>query len=171
MSQRRAAMALISLGVLVLMGSVAYLLGNVLLGSAQANSPTLPQTLADLPLTKATYGPEAVVEINRLHGKDFPLTAGALGHYGNDTATLWVSKFPSGAVAQQIVRAMRDKIAEGRSPFEPVGNRQVGGRTVYELDGLGQKHFYFQADDLVIWLAVDQALARRALSQTLEVYP
>ncbi len=166
MSQRRTAIALIGLGVLILIGSVVYLLV-----SAQANTLALPQTLADLPLTNATYGPEAVTEINRLHGKEFPLTAGALGDYGADIATLWVSKFTSRAVAQQIVSAMRDKIAEGRSPFEPLGTRQVEARTIYELDGLGQKHFYFQSNDLVIWLAVDPAIASRALSQMLEVYP
>lgn len=165
MSQRRTAIVIISLGVLVQLGSLAYLLT-----STRTDTLTLPQTLADLPLANATYGPEAVTEINRLHGKDFPLTAGALGHYGNDRATLWVSQFVSRAVAEQIVDAMRDKIAEGRSPFEPVGSRQAGSRLIYELSGLGQQHFYFQANDLVIWLAVDQSLADQALSQTLEVY-
>ncbi|HEY4723022.1 MAG TPA: hypothetical protein VII92_14310, partial [Anaerolineae bacterium] len=95
------------------------------------------------------------------------------GAYTNDQAkaTLWVSKFASRAVAQQIVDAMRSKIAEGRSPFESTGTQQVGSRLIYELDGLGQKHFYFQSNDLVIWLAVDPAMASRALTQTLEVYP
>ena len=166
MSQRRTALVIISLGVLVQLGSFAYLLAGV-----QTNTLTLPQRLADLPLSNATYGPEAVTEINRLHGKEFPLTAGALGHYGNDRATLWVSQFASRAAAGQIVEAMRDKIAAGRSPFEPIGMRQMGSRVIYELRGLNQQHFYFQANDRVIWLAVDQPLADQALSQTLEVYP
>lgn len=167
MSQRRTAIVIISLGVLVQLGSLAYLLA-----SDQADTLTLPQTLAELPLTNATYGPEAVTEINRLHGKEFPLTAGAMGTYtdGQAHATLWVSQFASRAVAQQIVDAMRDKIAEGRSPFESIGTQPVGARLIYELDGLGQKHFYFQSNDLVIWLAVDPASAGRALPQTLEVY-
>lgn len=165
MSQRRTAMVLIGIGALVLMGSLAYLLAGT-----RVSTLTLPPTLAELPLTNATYGPEAVTEINRLHGKEFPLAAGAMGAYADGKATLWVSKFASRAVAQQIVDAMRDKIAEGRSPFEPVGTQRVRARTIYGLDGLGQKHFYFQSNDLVIWLAVDPAIAGRALSQTLEVY-
>ena len=165
MSRRRRAILLISLGMLVLIGSVAYLLV-----SAQADTLPLPQALADLPLTKATYGHEAVTEINRLHGKAFPLAAGATGDYADGKATLWVSKFASPAVAQQIVDAMRNKIAEGRSPFESTGTQQVGSRLIYELDGLGQKHFYYQSNDLVIWLAADPAIAGRALPQTLEVY-
>ena len=66
---------------------------------------------------------------------------------------------------------MRDKIIEGNAPFIPLGERQVGGRTVYELEGLGQKHFYFQSCDLVIWLAADANLAEGALTQSLEFYP
>lgn len=168
MSHRRTAILLIGLGALMLIGSVAYLLVN-----AQANTLTLPQMLAALPLSNATYGPEAVTEINRLHGKEFPLTAGAMGTYtdGQAHATLWVSQFASRAGAKQIVDAMRDKIAEGRSPFEPIGTQPVGARLIYELDGLGQRHFYFQANDLVIWLAIDPAIAHRALSQMLEAYP
>ena len=168
MSRRRTAMVLIGIGMLVLMGSIAYLLAG-----AQTNTLPLPQTLAELALTNATYGPEAVTEINRLHGKTFPLTAGAMGAYsdGQANATLWVSKFASRAVAQQIIDAMRSKIAEGRSPFEPTSTQQVGAYLIYELDGLGQKHFYFQSNDLVIWLAVDPAIASRALAQSLEVYP
>jgi hypothetical protein len=166
MPQRRHAIALIGLGVFVLLGSLTYLLA-----SAQTTPLALPQTLADLPLNTATYGPEAVTAINRLHGKEFPLAAGATGTYGNAGATLWVSQFASRAVAEQIVDAMRDKIAEGRSPFEPIGARQVEARSVYELAGLGQKHFYFQAQDRVIWLAVEPAKADQALAQLLEVYP
>ena len=94
---------------------------------------------------------------------DKGLTAGALGHYGNDRATLWVSQFASRAAAGQIVEAMRDKIAAGRSPFEPIGMRQMGSRVIYELRGLNQQHFYFQANDRVIWLAVDQPLADQAI--------
>lgn len=168
MSQRLTAIVIISVGVLVQLGSLAYLLS-----STRTATLTLSQTLAGLPLTDATYGPEAVAEINRLHGKEFPISAGALGTYGNATAqaTVWVSQFASRAVAGQIVEAMRDKIAAGRSPFEPIGTRPMGSRVIYELRGLGQQHFYFQANDRVIWLAVDQPLADQALSQALEVYP
>jgi hypothetical protein len=168
MPKRSIAFLLICLGALVFIGSAAYLLS-----SAQINTLNLPQTLADLPLVNANYGPEAVAEINRLHGKQFEQTTGAMGTYRNalGNATLWVSQFPGRAIAQQIVDAMRAKIAEGNSPFTPSGAQPQGNRTLYSLDGMGQKHFFFQSNDLVIWLAVDPAIANQALRQTLEVYP
>jgi hypothetical protein len=67
--------------------------------------------------------------------------------------------------------AMKDKIAEGNSPFTPAGERPDGGRVIYELEGMGQKHFYFQSGDLLIWLAADQEIAEQAISQVLEFYP
>jgi hypothetical protein len=36
---------------------------------------------------------------------------------------------------------------------------------------MGQKHFYFQSGDLLIWLAADQEIAEQAISQVLEFYP
>jgi hypothetical protein len=168
MSKRSIAFFLISLGALVFIGSAAYLLS-----SAQTATLNLPQTLADLPLVNADYGPEAVADINRLHGKQFEQTTGAMGTYRNAlaNATLWVSQFPSRATAQQIVDAMRAKIAAGNSPFTPTGAQLQGNRTLYSLDGMGQQHFFFQSNDFVIWLSADPVVASQALRQTLEVYP
>jgi hypothetical protein len=168
MSKRSIAFFLICLGALVFIGSVAYLLS-----SAQTSTLNLPQTLIDLPLVNATYGPEAVAEINRLHGKQFEQTTGAMGTYRNGVAnaTLWVSQFPGRVIAQQIVEAMRAKIAEGNSPFTPTGAQLQGNRTVYSLDGMGQQHFFFQSNDLVIWLSADPGVASQALRKMLEVYP
>ena len=64
-----------------------------------------------------------------------------------------------------------DRIAEGRSPFTSDGVRTIDKRPVYELTGLGQKHFYFQAGTQVIWLAADPALAEQALQQALQFFP
>src|SRR3990172_85166 len=57
------------------------------------------------------------------------------------------------------------------SPFSPVGERQDGTRIVYELDGMGQKHFYFQSGKMIVWLAVNPERAEEALTQVLKFYP
>lgn len=41
----------------------------------------------------------------------------------------------------------------------------------YTLEGMEQKHFYFQLQNLAIWLAADPDVADNALQQTLEAYP
>lgn len=131
----------------------------------------LPEQLAGLPLSSQMTGPQAVADFSNLHGKQFPLTSGAVGIYGDHQATLWVAGAPLNLMAARMVTAMRDKIAEGNSPFTPRGEYQDNQRTIYILEGMGQKHFYFQSQNLVIWLAADADIADAALQQLKEIYP
>jgi hypothetical protein len=167
---RLAAALLIFVGALLLAGSFGYWRFREAIANPGAAS--LPKSLAGLPLSTVAYGPEAVAEITRLHGKEFPITSGAMGMYGSESqATLWVAGFPASPMAAQIVAAMQEKIAQGNSPFTPTGQQQDEGRTVYQLDGMGQKHVYFQSGSLVIWLAANPPIAEKAIQQILEVFP
>ncbi|MBE3068022.1 MAG: hypothetical protein IMZ73_11465 [Chloroflexi bacterium] len=116
-------------------------------------------------------GPQAVADFSNLHGEQFSLTSGAVGFYGNNRATIWVAGAPLNLMAARLVTAMRDKIAEGNSPFTTSGEYQDNKRTIYALEGMGQKHFYFQSHNLVIWLAADADIADAALQQLKEIYP
>ena len=162
--------ALIAVGVLVLLAAIGY--GAYAEALANPGAAAVPDAVAGARLAQKTVGPEAVAEVTRLHGKEFPLTSGAMATYGNGTVTLWVTGVPASPMAAEMVRAMTDKIAEGRSPFTPTKNtREINGRAVYELSGMGQRHFYFQSGSLVIWLAADEAIAEKALMETLTFYP
>jgi hypothetical protein len=95
-----------------------------------------------------------------------------VGHYGSQgQATLWVSGVPLSMIASRVLQAMRDRIADGNSPFVQVDERVDGKRSIYVLDGMGQRHFYYQSNNWIIWLAADPDLAEQALNQLLEVYP
>jgi hypothetical protein len=134
----------------------------------------LPERIADLPLTQSLQAEEAVAEVSRLHWDDIPLSSGAVGMYGTDhSITLWVAGASYQTMADRMMVAMREKIARpsGNTPFSPVGEHQVGSRTLYELDGMSQKHFYFQSGKLIVWLAADPERAEEATAQTLEFYP
>jgi hypothetical protein len=165
-------LALIGLGLLLIMVTAGFWSFNQKLGNP-APAP-LPEVVAGLSLTEAVQGDQAIAEFSRLHGSDFPLTSGAVGMYGgNHSATLWVAGAPFKLMTGRMLAAMRDKIAstKGRSPFSPVGERQEGSRTIYELDGMGQKHFYFQSGKLIVWLAVNPERAEDVLNQVLMFYP
>ena len=132
---------------------------------------SIPNSLTGLPLTDRMTGKQAAFDFSQLHGKRFPLTSGAVGVYGDHQATLWVAGAPLKGMAVEMVNAMRDKIAEGRSPFISVGEISDDRRTIYSLEGMGQKHFYFRSGNLVIWLAVDAGFDETALQQLKEYYP
>ena len=169
MVRRYLPLGLIGLGVILLVSSALYLAFTVALNNPAAIG--VPQELAGLKLTQQEQGPAAVSDIAQLHAKDFPLISGAMAVYGKGGARLWVSGVPAAPMAAGMVRDMRDKIAQGRSPFQPLETRAVANRTVYALEGMGQRHFYFQSGALVIWLAVDSVLAEQALRETMSFYP
>lgn len=169
MLKRSGSVALVIAGALLLLGSASYLLYARTL--ANPGAAAVPDSIAGAPLSQKTVGLEAVAEVTRLHGKEFPLTSGAMAMYGEDAATLWVSGTAASPLAAEMVRAMTDKITQGRSPFTPTGTRRLNGRDVYELDGLGQRHFYFQSGNLVIWLTADDSIAEDALGEVAQFYP
>ena len=107
-----------------------------------------------------------------MHGQEFQLEQAAVGTYGKgDQVTIYVAGTDTNSMTDRMITAMRDKIAAVDSPFEPVAELEIDQRGVYELDGLGQKHFYFRSDRLIIWLAVDARLAEDALQEVLRLYP
>ncbi len=167
--RRATSIALIILGALLVAGAA----GLWLFPTVAAQPPSaeaVPDSIAGKPLSQKSVGAAAIAEVSRLHGKAFPLTAGAVAQYGGGAVTLWVAGAPSNAGAAELVQSMTDRIAEGSAPFTPQGMRQVSGRPVYVLTGMGQRHFYFQAGSLVIWLAADESLAEKALGEVSQYY-
>lgn len=139
---------------------------------AQVSPAPLPVKLAGFPLSGRMLGHPAINELTWMHGKGFPLTKGAVGTYGPDNQiTLYVAGVPIKFMAGRLLIAMRDKIAEANSPFTPLAAREINQHTVYELEGFGQRHYYFRSDDLIIWLAADETFAEEALGQVLSFYP
>jgi hypothetical protein len=168
MMRRIFPLALITLGLLL---SVVAL-GQLFLNNRGSSSDVinLPKELTGLSLTQTRTGSEAIAEFADLHGKEFPVVSGSIGIYGNSQITLWVAVAQSESSAIEMTTAMQSKIAQGNSPFTPVNEINDRNRKIYALEGMGQKHYYFQSKNLVIWLAGDPNLADDALQQILEVY-
>jgi len=160
---------LIVLGIILFLGALGWFYSDNML-SHPAALP-LPERIADLSLTDRMTGVQAAENFINLHNQKFPITSGAIGFYGGDQATIWVAGTPFNFMAAGMVNSMRDKIAEGNSPFTPTSEFKIGRRTIYELEGMGQRHFYFQSKNLIIWLAVDPSIADEAIEQILEAYP
>ena len=136
------------------------------------NPAPLPNQLAGLSLFHETSGQTALAELVWLHGQEFQLNQGAVGSYGaHNEITLYIAGTPFVFMAGRMINDMRDKITGSDTPFTPIAEMDNGKRSVYQLSGLGQEHYYFKSGNLVIWLAVDEDLAEAALSQALDYYP
>jgi len=167
---RRAAIGLMALGGATLVLGLLWALTLKWLSDPAAED--LPPSLAGLALRSAGYGAEAVAEVARLHSKQFPLTTGAVGNYGPQTeVSVWATGTLSGFLARAMLNQMGESIAQGDSPFDPVGMSAIGGRPVYELTGMGQTHYYFQSGARVVWVAASPEVASTALREALAFYP
>jgi hypothetical protein len=117
---------------------------------------SLPPTLGGMPIQGAIYAAQAIETIDQMHDNDFPLSSGAVGVYGPfNEAVLYISGAPTEGLARRMTVEMTEKIAESDTPYTPTGEERTGGVDVYELEGHGQKHFYYQVGKLLIWLAAD----------------
>lgn len=168
MSRRFIAISIVVLGIGLLAGSLLF--------AYRANSSEkvslLPASVSGLPLISADNGPQAVAEITRMHQKDLLVSSGAKGQYGNaNQISIWAAGFSSETEASQSLKTMTEKIFQGNSPFSFIGQRQIRGRSIEGLEGMDQKHFYFQSGKLVIWLAANSDLAEKALDEVLYFYP
>ena len=168
--RRIASLVFLILDGLLLAGSAA--LGFYAQAVDNPGAEPVPDALAGRALTRSSLGREAVAEIASLHNEGFPLVSGAVAVYGGGAATVWVAGAFLDPLASQMIGAMEVRIAQGHSPFTPTGVRTMpDGRSVHELTGMDQHHFYFQSGRRMVWLAADSALAETALSAVLKHYP
>ena len=160
---------LITIGVLSSSGALGLLYFDNLLRHPSAVS--MPGQIANLQMTEYRSGAQASADFANLHDRQFLLISGAIGIYGDHKITLWAAGAPLDFMAARMLVAMREKISQGGSPFTSIEQLDQDGRTVYVLEGMDQLHYYFQSNNLVIWLAADPALADAAIKQILEAYP
>jgi hypothetical protein len=171
MPKRLFPLLLIAAGLLLAAASFAY--WRFTSAVEEPDRAVVPETIAGLSLSQASYGAEAVAEVTRLHDKTFPLSSGAAAMYGRtgEMVMLWVTGTPARPLAAKMISDMEVAIEKAESPFTPVGVRTISERSVHELTGMGQQHFYFQSEASVVWLAADAAVAETALAEALIFYP
>lgn len=160
----------IALGVTLVVGAIAFPL--LFRSDPKSNSAPIPAQVAGFSLVSEATGSAAMQEFDQLHGKSFPVTSGAKAVYGTgNQIIIWAAGTASVSDTRKLLEDMRDKIALGRSPFQSAGIQTIANRDVYVLDGMGQKHYYFQSGKYLVWLAANSDIADQALQQALIFYP
>lgn len=160
------AYALFFLGAILLAGA-----GFAAWQAARLNAANeVPPSIGGLNLTQVRSGQAGLESINKLHGLELELSAGTVAQYGNNEGSLWLADAGSDAGARDMIRRMQDKIANGNSPFTPMGVFKFQDRDVYLLSGMGQTHFYAQAGSRVFWVSIAADKAEQALKEMLSFY-
>lgn len=140
-------------------------LANPTIVPAVLNKDGIPTKIGTLSLQNSQVGKDALSEFESMHGSSLGLKTGYRADYadGSAKATLWVGQAQSVDSAQTLVKEMADKIGAGNAMFSNLRPLNISGRTIYEVDGLGQLHFFYAANDKIVWLASDPDHAPDAL--------
>ncbi len=133
--------------------------------TASLNKDGVPTELGALKLTTSQLGKDALSEIAQLHGQGFDLVNGYRADYANGDAklTLWVGQAKDANAAQGMVKTMADKIGAGNPMFTDLQELNISNRTIYEVKGQGQLHFFYAVNDKIVWVATDPNNAADAL--------
>jgi hypothetical protein len=138
---------------------------NPTIVTASVNKDGIPEKLGALSLTNSVLGKDALNEFAQLHGEGFDLLGGYRADYAGagSKATLWVGQAKDAAAAEKLVKQMADKIGAGNPMFTNLKELSISSRTMYQVEGQGQSHFFYASNDKIVWLAADPAYAPDAL--------
>lgn len=128
----------------------------------QASAPA-PTELAGYHLVQAVAGPEAIAEINDLHGTEIEVIDAWIGVY-QDGGGVWVSQAADEAKARELLDDMATNIRDGDSPFRGLTRQEFQGVPVYAVTDARQTHFFYQIGVQVVWLAAPQGAEEAFLS-------
>ncbi len=117
----------------------------------QASTPA-PAELAGYNLVSAVAGPEAIADINRLHGTGIEIIDAWIGRYQGDGG-VWVSRASDEAKARELLDEMVTNIEDGGSPFSGLTPQEFQGMPVYAVRDARQVHYFYQQDTQVVWVA------------------
>lgn len=128
-------------------------------GNRQEVEDAIPHKIGDLTVASSITGPEAVAQMEQLHGKGIGVTGGYLAQYKGPTGSMmvWVGKTDTAANAEKLLVLMTEKIRAGNQTFSAPVELKIEGATVYRTAGGGAQNYYYQMGNKVVWLTVSSS--------------
>jgi hypothetical protein len=146
---------------------------------APRKQPSVPEKLGVLELVDSYEGAQALAQIRRLHGGDVGLVSAIVAEYahakspyhsGNERLTVWIGRAESRDAAVELTHRMIDGIEKGGAGFSNLQQLTIAGHEVFQVDGPGGQHFFYQSRERVIWLTTEAADAMPLLQQALKIF-
>ena len=130
----------------------------------------LPKDLLGYHLINKISGTDAQKIVNKIHLNPVTDIGNEIGYYqnGDDKAIIYITYYSSDDDAQADLIKMVDKISPQNSIFLNGGQVEINKITAYRYFGMGQTHFIFRVDNILIWLSVDTMIAKEFLESYLQ---
>lgn len=119
-----------------------------------------PQDMGSMDLVNEYSGERAKSEIRNMHLGEWDFLKGYVGYYeGNsgESATFWTAIFHNQSQAINTTEWMTNEISKSDTPFsipEKIILNQSEVEYVYHMEGMGQEHYYWQREKIVVWVAL-----------------
>jgi hypothetical protein len=158
--RKRLILAAAYLSLVLVMISAVYLASPRYEEDGSDNSLTFPGELGSMNLVDQYSGARARSEILNMHMGDVDFLEGYVAYYAGNSgqsARFWVSTFYNESLAYDATERMTEELSKGGTPFsvpEKVEVSQSGVEYAYHLDGMGQAHYYWQKERIVVWVAL-----------------
>lgn len=130
----------------------------------------LPHEIFGLTQSKKMTGKEASDFVNNLHLQSVTEERTEIGIYRGEpgTAMIYLTYYSSAEDASLNEKQMTGKISSENTPFIMGEYFDVGGKQVYRTFGMGQTHYVFSQDNVLIWLSLGTSWANDFLKQYLD---
>ena len=150
---------------------------NVLSPAKQSGQSGVPDYLGSLKLATKTEGPQALDQINRLHGTDIKLVSGYIAEYaaiyGGEKVTVWVGRAKDENDAAELLQRMAQAIGKGGTPFSAPKQVDISGHQIYQVQGPGGDNFFYQSHESktdVVWLTVNSTNPKSLVEKAIMIF-
>jgi hypothetical protein len=133
---------------------------------ACARTDAIPDQILDFKLTKTLSGEEAKILVDKIHFNEVAPDNNRIGFYSNSThqSTIYVTFYANSDIAQKEWKRMTDKISPENSVFIMASVFKHDGKDVYRCFGMGQTHFVFSFESMLIWISTETTKANSFLN-------
>ncbi|MCL5074659.1 MAG: hypothetical protein M1136_03270 [Chloroflexi bacterium] len=132
----------------------------------------VPGRFGPLELVSKVEGSETLAQVRRLHGTDVNLVTAYIAEYahGGERVTVWVGGAESESVAAELTRRMIEGIERGGAGFGNLQRLTIAGHGIFQVEGPGGKHFFYNSKEKVVWLTVEAADAMVVVERALKTF-
>lgn len=146
---------------------------NVLAPQGQS---AVPERLGALELIGTSEGPEALAQVNRLHGTDIELVSAYIAEYAHndERVTVWVGNTENSNAGAELTERMVQAIENGEvSVFSNLQRLTIAGQEIFQVAGPGGEHFFYNPKELkgqIVWLIIEAVDVLPILEQAIKTF-
>ena len=152
---------------------ICVLFWLALLGCSNANSIQTPDKIGEKERTGVISGKQAVVVVNKLHGRVVAADANVIAEYGHQKKDLlYITRYKRPQEAVESFDLMVSKIAAAENGpfFQPVPMVKYGNNAYMTL-GMEAVHYIYVSGNSLLWLQSYQSFGTSLPPRLLKMYP